>query len=158
MWFCYLGDLPKFLRARLPQVKATGGGFLRPRYVAAMLVALLLNPQSGLAAETFSFRLPSFGGNPQSSAYYLTLLENQKRQQEESVELTSVEKFRADLERRLLSSLASDVVSQIFGDGAAESGSFTAGGLTVSFETVNGEVIVAITDGITTTVITVPGL
>jgi curli production assembly/transport component CsgF len=158
MRVCYLGNLPKFPGVRHPQVKASGEGFLRPRYAAAVLVVSLLNPQPGLTTETFSFRLPSFGGNPQTSAYYLTLLENQKRQQEETVELTSVEKFRADIERRLLSTLASDVVSQIFGDGAAESGSFTAGGLTVSFETVNGEVIVAITDGITTTVVTVPGL
>ncbi len=106
--------------------------------------------------QTFSFNHPSFGGSGLNSAYYLSLLESQKQFEEE--EKTSLEQFSEDLERRILSTLASDVVEQIFGEDASADGSFTVGGLDVTYETVGGDVHITLTDGIGTTEIIVPEL
>lgn len=108
--------------------------------------------------QLFSFNIPSFGGNGATTSYYNALLENQKRPKETRETRTTLETFTADLERRLLSSLATDIVNQIFGPDAQSSGSFSVGGLDVLFDTVNGDVVVVLSDGISTTEITVPGL
>lgn len=124
-----------------------------------LLCAALVTPSVSLASDqTFNFNLPSFSGNGATTSYYTALLEAQKRPEETFDEQSTLEGFTEDLERRLLSSLATDIVNEIFGDDAASSGSFTVGGLDVIFDTVNGDVVVNISDGITTTEITVPGI
>jgi len=108
--------------------------------------------------QVFSFNQPSFGGNGLRSSYYLNLMESQNQFVEERTRLSTLEQFSADLERRLLSTLSTNIVEEIFGEDRSESGSFTAGGLEVIYETVGDEVIVTITDGVTTTTITVPSI
>lgn len=121
-------------------------------------LSLLMASSAAASDQVFSFNLPSFGGNGMAASYYMALLENQKIPEDKAVEETTLERFQEDLERRLLSSLASDIVNQIYGPDAQTSGSFTVGGLDVVFDTINGDVVVTLSDGISTTEITVPGL
>ncbi len=121
--------------------------------------AALLCPTLTLASDqTFDFNIPSFGGNGATSSYYVALLESQKRPQESRDTLSTLDSFTADLERRLLSSLSTEIVNEIFGPDASSAGSFTVGGLDVVFETIDGNVVVTLTDGVSVTEITVPGL
>lgn len=71
---------------------------------------------------------------------------------------SQIKTFAEDLERRLLTTLASDIVSKIFGDDATASGNFTVGELDVSYDTIDGDVVVTLADGISTTQIVVPGV
>jgi curli production assembly/transport component CsgF len=128
------------------------------KWLLSVAILVLMPCAADASDQKFSFNLPSFGGNPLASTYYLSLLESQKKPKEPAEEQSTIDAFTEDLERRLLSSLASDVVSNIFSDNASESGAFSVGGLDVSFETVNGDVIVTISDGVETTEITVPGI
>ncbi|WP_052261654.1 curli assembly protein CsgF [Leisingera sp. ANG-M1] len=126
---------------------------------AAALACAALGAPACASDQTFSFNLPSFGGSGLSSSYYLNLLETQKRPKEDERQRpSSLEQFSQDLERRLLSTLSSNIVEEIFGEDRSESGSFSAGGLDVVYETVGGDVVVTITDGVTTTEIIVPAL
>jgi|TARA_B110000908_G_C10253853_1_gene453980 curli production assembly/transport component CsgF len=106
----------------------------------------------------FSFQLPAFGGNAINTSYYLSLLDSQKRPKVTETEDSQIKTFAEDLERRLLTTLASDIVSKIFGDDATASGNFTVGELDVSYDTINGDVVVTLADGISTTQIVVPGV
>ena len=91
-----------------------------------------------------------------AASHFLKLLESQKLP--ESEELDTITQFTEDLERRLLSGLATEISSQIFGQDGAPDGAFMVGGLEVLYETVGGDVVVTLTDGISMTEIVVPGL
>ena len=105
----------------------------------------------------FGFNLPGFGGNSLNASYFMTMMESQKRLSEQSEQESTLDDFNEALERRILSTLSSEIVNQIFGPDAADQDSFSVGDLNVSYNTnVNGEVVISITDGITTTQVTVP--
>ena len=76
----------------------------------------------------------------------------------EETEESTLDQFSNDLERRLLPSLANEITEQIFGENSASSGTFSIGGLNATFDTVGGDVVVTISDGISTTQITVPSI
>ena len=105
---------------------------------------------------SFQFHNPSFGGDPMAASHFLKLLESQKIPI--SDELDTISQFTEDLERRLLSGLATEISSQIFGLGGAPEGAFMVGGLEVLYETIGGDVVVTLSDGISMTEIIVPGL
>ncbi|MDG2341331.1 MAG: curli assembly protein CsgF [Paracoccaceae bacterium] len=103
----------------------------------------------------FRFHNPSFGGDPMAASHFLNLLEAQKIPTVE--ESDTIAQFTEDLERRLLSGLATEISSQIFGQDDTTEGAFVVGGLAVQYETVGTDVVVTLTDGISTTEIIVPG-
>ncbi|MEC9199812.1 MAG: curli assembly protein CsgF [Pseudomonadota bacterium] len=126
-----------------------------------LCLAILAFPFSAQASDLrFNFDLPAFGGNGMNNSYYMTMLESQKRVfEEEEPEQTQLERFREDLERRLLTTLASDITQKIFGTDATPGGSFEIGDLSVSYTTdSNGDVIITLNDGNSTTEIVVPEL
>lgn len=128
------------------------------RLVLSILMAAGISTSAAASEMTFRFNLPSFGGSGLSSSYYLSLLESQKQPTEEETEESTLDQFSSDLERRLLSSLANEITEQIFGENSASSGTFSIGGLNATFDTVGGDVVVTISDGISTTQITVPSI
>ena len=128
------------------------------RFVLSSLLVAGISTSVAASEMTFRFNLPSFGGSGLSSSYYLALLESQKQPQESQTEDSTLEQFTNDLERRLLSSLANEITDQIFGENSASSGNFSIGGLNATFDTVGGNVVVTISDGISTTQITVPSI
>ncbi len=103
---------------------------------------------------SFQFRNPSFGGDPLAASHFLNLLESQK--QPVADETDTISQFTEDLERRLLSGLATEISSQIFGQDSTPDGTFLVGGLEVQYQTIGGDVVVTLTDGISTTEIVVP--
>ena len=126
--------------------------------ISLALIGLMPLPASAGKLD-FEFQLPSFGGNPLASSYYLAMIESQKQPQEKTAaEDTQLQRFQEDLERRLLTTLASTITTQIFGDDATPEGSFSVGDLDINYATVGDDVRVTLTDGVTTTEIVVPGL
>lgn len=105
---------------------------------------------------TFKFHNPSFGGDPMAASHFLKLLESQKLPEVE--ETDAITQFTEDLERRLLSGLATEISSQIFGQDSAPDGTFSVGGLEVVYATIGSDVVVTLTDGISITEIVVPGI
>ena len=126
------------------------------RSLKLAFLGVLISAPAVASDLSFQFNNPSFGGDPMAASHFLKLLESQKIPQ--TVELDTLSQFTEDLERRLLSGLATEISSQIFGQDSAPDGAFLVGGLEVIYETVGGDVVVTLSDGISTTEIIVPGL
>ena len=88
----------------------TGNKLLKP---ICVLATLGCTPVQG-AELTYRFTLPSFGGNGLNTNYFLNLLEQQKPDFNPTREKTDVELFEEQLRRRLLSAVASNIVSDIY--------------------------------------------
>lgn len=115
---------------------------------------------------------PSFGGNPLNSSHLLGTANAQRDATARDAKETSssgssssagtsdAELFVSQLEGRLLSALAGQVTSAIFGDNPQESGTVTFGTTTVSFERSIDSIRLVITDSLdgTVTEIIVPQL
>lgn len=86
-----------------------------------LLLAIAVSP-AALRAEdlSYKFNLPSFGGNPNNTSYYLNLLEQQKPNFSDGsggsvAAKTDFELFQDQLRRRVLSAVSSNIVSSIYG-------------------------------------------
>ncbi|WP_353475372.1 curli assembly protein CsgF [Salipiger sp. H15] len=116
---------------------------------------------------------PSFGGNPLNSSHLLGTANAQRdataRDAKDSSSSSSSSKssgtsdaelFVSQLEGRLLSALAGQVTSAIFGDNPQENGTVTFGTTTVTFERSIDSIRLVITDSLdgTVTEIIVPQL
>lgn len=114
---------------------------------------------------------PSFGGNPLNSGHLLSIASAQRtataRDAETSdgsgtggsTELSTAEQFVRQLESRIYSQLASDVVNAIFGEDPQDEGSVVFGTQTVDFINTGSELTITITDSanpLNSTEITVP--
>lgn len=90
-------------------------------FQASLLLAMAIPPTGLNAADmNYEFSLPSFGGNPNNTSYYLNLLEQQKPDFDtgsgsSAVAKTDFEIFQEQLRRRVLSALTSNIVSSIYG-------------------------------------------
>jgi len=89
-----------------------------------------------------------------ATSHFMKLLEAQKMPK--AAETDAIQQFTEDLERRLLSGLATEISTQIFGQEGTTEGTFSVGGLEVSYETIGGDVVVTLTDGLSLTEIIVP--
>jgi curli production assembly/transport component CsgF len=105
---------------------------------------------------------PSFGGNPLNGP---TLFNNAQVQNQYthsgglgagSTPLTPGQIFAQQLTSQLYSSLANKITQAIFGENAAPSGTFSFEGTTITYQTVDGNIEITISDGQTTTSVTVP--
>lgn len=147
----------------------------------SLLLIILLTATSLSADElVHQFKNPSFSGQG-TSAHYLTI-ENQEKSrrdklqddieaalkaEQRALENTTLAKFIRNLESRIYSQLSKQLVDNMFGnEEAAQSGSFTLEGNTISYQRTNqcGEdgvctdvIIMTITDSEgSETVITIP--
>lgn len=124
-------------------------------WVTISTTALLLAAAQLHAGDMrFRFSNPSFGGDPMATSHFMKLLEAQKMPK--PAETDAIQQFTEDLERRLLSGLATEISTQIFGQDGTTDGNFSVGGLEVSYETIGADVVVTLTDGLSLTEIIVP--
>ena len=107
---------------------------------------------------------PSFGGNPLNGP---TLLSSAQAQNQHlpstntagangSAALTPGQIFAQQLTSQLYASLANKITTAIFGANAAQSGTFSFEGTTISFTNDGTNIHITINDGQTTTSVTVP--
>lgn len=104
---------------------------------------------------------PSFGGNPLNSGHLFQGADIQNRYRDDGLDLLFEEPTAADffldaMQSSVIAGAAGQISQAIFTDGAPPSGIFTLDGATVSYQTVGGNVIININDGVTTEVLTVP--
>jgi len=125
------------------------------RFFLSLLTVIGLGASGAHASDLrFKFNNPSFGGDPMRASHLMKLMDAQK--QPVPVEKDTILQFTEDLERRLLSGLATEITSQIFGQDGATEGAFFVGGLEVTYETLGGDVVVTLSDATGTTEIVVP--
>lgn len=92
---------------------------LRNAIQTLSFIAAVATPIPAFAGDmSYEFNLPSFGGNPNNTSYYLNLLEQQKPDFDDGsgdLTQTEFEIFQEQLRRRVLSALTSNIVSSIYG-------------------------------------------
>ncbi|WP_368346111.1 curli assembly protein CsgF [Pelagovum sp. HNIBRBA483] len=134
------------------------------RLVAYAIMLGIAPAGSALASDMrFSFSSPAFNGSPASTTYFLNQLEAQKPSftTDSEAELTDLELFEDQLRRRILSAIASSIVSDIYALDLTTETEFEAGGLSilVKEDTSNENLVCfAISDGVSTTEVCVPSL
>jgi curli production assembly/transport component CsgF len=107
---------------------------------------------------------PSFGGNPLNGSTLLGLAqaENQHLPSSNSggssgsSALTPGQIFAQQLTSQLYASLANKITTAIFGQNAAQSGTFSFEGTTITYSNDGTNIHISINDGQTTTTVTVP--
>jgi len=119
--------------------------------VASFGLAMALGPAEGSELRYTPVN-PNFGGNPFNGQYLLNsaTLQNQyldddsgRRRRDPLADFTNT------LQRRLLSSLASDITDAIFGEDAEDSGNITVGDTTIDWDRVGDQVVLLISDAAT---------
>ena len=104
---------------------------------------------------------PNFGGNPFNAAPLLNNALSQNNFKDPDIvrrtrtTLSSGESFQQRLDRSILSRLARNLVTQAFGEGTVEDGTFDTGINTITIETGLDATIITITDNETGEVTTV---
>jgi curli production assembly/transport component CsgF len=105
---------------------------------------------------------PSFGGNPLNGSTLLSQAQAQNQfTQSSSASAASQPQsqgqiFAQELTSQLYASLANQITTAIFGQNAAQSGTFSFAGTTINFQHVGGNIQISINDGSTITNVTVP--
>jgi curli production assembly/transport component CsgF len=105
---------------------------------------------------------PSFGGNPLNGPTLLSQAQAQNQFTQSSsssagsAAQTPGQIFAQELTSQLYSSLANQITQAIFGQNAAQSGTFSFQGTTINFQHVGGNIQISINDGQTITNVTVP--
>jgi curli production assembly/transport component CsgF len=113
---------------------------------------------------------PSFGGNPNNASFLMQGAEGSNTYKRKHERVDSIRKeldnpysgdpikeFSRTLQSRLLSGLSDKIANAIYGDNAQSSGTFVVNGTTVSFNNVGGVINLTVSNGISTTNITLPG-
>lgn len=128
--------------------------------IATTILALACGPAaaSELVYEPVN---PSFGGDPLNSSHLYQGAEISNTFTDSSLdslfqEDSPADEFAAALQSALIGGTASQITDAIFNTGAPASGTFTLDGATVSYNTVGGNVVININDGITTNTLTIP--
>ncbi|HTM79771.1 curli assembly protein CsgF [Asticcacaulis sp.] len=132
----------------------------------AMGCAIFSIPALMLAAPAFAQKLtytpttPTFGGNPFNSSHLLGVAngQNDYKDPESKATTSQSDLFASQLESRLLSAFSAQLTDAIFGENAQQSGTFTLGDQTVTFDRDLENVNIQITNSATgeLTNITVP--
>lgn len=154
---------------RRQQATLSAGTLLAATLITAALTSSV--PASELIYTPIN---PSFGGNPFNSSHLLGLADRQNVHTEdpnansgtsslssfEPEEETLAERFARDLQRRLLSGLASEVTEAIFGENPQDAGTVVFGDQTINFTRGLESISIEILDNVegTSTLIEVPVL
>jgi curli production assembly/transport component CsgF len=105
---------------------------------------------------------PSFGGNPLNGPTLLSQAQAQNQFTQSSSSSAGAQTqspgqiFAQELTSQLYASLANQITTAIFGQNAAQSGTFSFQGTTINFQRVGGNIEISINDGSTITNVTVP--
>lgn len=106
---------------------------------------------------------PTFGGNPLNGPNLLNSAQAQNQHLPSSTNgsggsspLTPGQIFAQQLTSQLYSSLANKITSAIFGENAAQNGTFSFEGTTITYQRVGDNINITINDGQTITNVTVP--
>jgi curli production assembly/transport component CsgF len=107
---------------------------------------------------------PSFGGNPLNGSTLLGLAQAENQHLPSSSSggsggssaLTPGQVFAQQLTSQLYASLANKITTAIFGQNAAQSGTFSFEGTTITYSNDGTNIHISINDGQTTTTVTVP--
>ncbi len=106
---------------------------------------------------------PSFGGNPLNGSTLLSQAQAQNQFTQSgggsspaSQPQSQGQIFAQELTSQLYASLANQITTAIFGQNAAQSGTFSFAGTTINFQHVGGNIQISINDGSTITNVTVP--
>jgi curli production assembly/transport component CsgF len=107
---------------------------------------------------------PSFGGNPLNGSTLLGLAQAENQHLPSSSSggssgssaLTPGQIFAQQLTSQLYASLANKITTAIFGQNAAQSGTFSFEGTTITYSNDGTNIHISINDGQTTTTVTVP--
>lgn len=130
--------------------------------IGAALLMVMGSAQAGTLVYTPTN--PTFGGNPLNGSYLLGLAQAQnqftKSDSNGASGLGSTptpgQIFAQQLTSQLYSSLANQITQAIFGPNAAQNGTFTFEGTTITYEKVGNNINITINDGQTITHVTVP--
>jgi curli production assembly/transport component CsgF len=141
-------------------------GFFGPvRSVAfAGVVATAIAAPACAGTLVYTPTNPSFGGNPLNGSTLLGLAqaENQHLPSTNSgssagtAALSPGQVFAQQLTSQLYASLANKITTAIFGQNAAQSGTFTFEGTTITYTNNGTNITITINDGQTSTTVTVP--
>jgi len=119
------------------------------------LLASPLLPGSATAGElVYQPVNPSFGGDPLNGSFLLNSAQIQNQHKDDGSgrsgfdrsEPDPLAEFTESLQRRLLSTLSSQIVDAIYGEDQQDSGTFRVGDTVVEFETIGDQVEVVISD------------
>ncbi len=137
--------------------------------IALPLASVLALEMASAGEIVYQPNNPSFGGFSGNSSHLYQGAEihnNFKRKKERKEKLLSesnnpfnqdpIQEFSRTLQSRLLSGLADQITTAIYGDNPQGSGTFVVNGTTVSFNTVGNTVYLTVSDGISVTQIALP--
>lgn len=104
---------------------------------------------------------PSFGGDALNSSHLYQGAEIANTFEDSSLdslfeEQSAADQFASALQSSLIGGAASQITDAIFNTGAPASGVFTLDGATVSYNTIGGNVVITINDGVSTSTLTIP--
>jgi curli production assembly/transport component CsgF len=105
---------------------------------------------------------PSFGGDPFNSGHLLGLADRQNQHQDSGsspfASRNSTDQFRRQIQSSLLSRVASQISDRILGEDAQDSGRFRIDTTEISFQRLDGVILIDILDNLTggTTTIEIP--
>jgi curli production assembly/transport component CsgF len=141
---------------------AKGTGLNRAAIACVGLVVMMSPMQAGTIIYTPTN--PTFGGNPLNGPYLFNNAQVQNQHVPSTspsaagagAPLTPGQIFAQQLTSQLYSSLANKITSAIFGESAAQNGTFAFEGTTITYQRVGGNINISINDGQTITDVTVP--
>ena len=141
---------------------AKGGRVNRAAIACTALFVTMSSVQAGTIVYTPTN--PTFGGNPLNGAYLFNNAQAQNQHQPSTsstgagagAALTPGQIFAQQLTSQLYSSLANKITSSIFGENAAQNGTFSFEGTTITYQRVGSNINISINDGQTITNVTVP--
>lgn len=134
------------------------------------LIFLLIHVSASASELNFKFKNPAFSGSGYSShVFAIEQLEDQRRQRikdeqeklkkeiENKLEQSNLQKFLKNVEARIYAQISKDVVDKMFDGTGSSSGTVVLGGSTVNFNNDGSKIVLNVVDdkGNTTT-ITIP--
>lgn len=132
-------------------------------HTATLLTAMAITGLANAGELVYQPINPSFGGDPFNSSHLLQTAQIQNKHQDDGTDFgslfeepTAADKFADALQSTMIAGSAEQLSNAIFEDGAPPSGNFSLDGAMVTYDTINGRVIVKISDGINTNTIDIP--
>ncbi len=138
-------------------------GRARRAALAGVMVAAIVAP-AGAGTLVYTPTNPSFGGNPLNGPTLLSSAQAQNQHlpstsnnsSSANTALTPGQIFAQQLTSQLYASLANKITTAIFGQNAAQSGTFSFEGTTITYFNDGSNIHITINDGQTSTTVTVP--
>ncbi len=141
------------------------GGFTKHRrlaFAAAFAFAAGLTGSAQAGTLVYTPTNPTFGGNPLNGTMLFNNAQVQNQFNQSSTAgvgagtLTPGQIFAQQLTSQLYSSLANKITQAIFGENAAQNGTFSFEGTTISYQRNGSNIDITINDGQTITHVSVP--